>query len=86
MSLATGKQFHAFIWTELPINDQIISRVSDQATKQMQLEMTKGYPNVWWIPDIPIIEKDDKTQSEEDEIYSTHEDKHNDDITENGED
>ena len=44
-----------------------------------------GYPIFEWIPCIPITEKDDKTQSEEDEISSTHEDKHDDDITENGE-
>ena len=31
------------------------------------------------------MDKYNETQSEEDEIYSTHEDKHNDDITENGE-
>ena len=29
MSLATGKQLHDFIWTELPINDQVISRIND---------------------------------------------------------
>ena len=27
VSLATGKQLHAFIWTELPINDKVISRI-----------------------------------------------------------
>ena len=48
--------------------------------------MTKGYPIFEWIPDIPIIDKDDETQSEEDEISSTHKDEHDDDITENGED
>ena len=47
--------------------------------------MTKGYPIFEWSPGIPIKDKYNKTQSEEDEIYSTHEDKHNDDITENGE-
>ena len=33
MSLATGKQLHAFIWTELPINYQVISRVKDFSAK-----------------------------------------------------
>ena len=46
--------------------------------------MTKGYPIFEWIPGIPITEKYDKTQSEEDEISSTNEDKHDDNITENG--
>ena len=64
MSLATRKQLHAFIWTELPINDQVISRVNDLSTKEKQPEMTKGYPIFEWIPGIPITDKDDKTQSE----------------------
>ena len=46
----------------------------------------RGYPIFKWIAGIPIIDKDDDTQSEEYEIYSTHEDEHDDDITENGED
>ena len=70
MSLATIKQLHAFIWTELPINDQVISRVNDLATKENQPEMTKGYPIFKCIPGIPITDKDE----------------HDDDITENGED
>ena len=37
--------------------------------------MTKGYPIFEWIPGIPIIEKN----------LQQHEDKHDDDITENGE-
>ena len=45
--------------------------------------MTKGYPIFEWIPGIPITDKDDETQSEEDEISSIHEDKHDYDITEN---
>ena len=44
MYLATGKQLHEFIWTELPINDKFISRVNNLATKEKQPEMTKGYP------------------------------------------
>ena len=84
MSLATRKQLHVFIWTELPISDQVISRVNNLATNQKQPEMTKGYPFFEWSPGIPITDKDNQTQSEEDEIASTHEDIHNDDITENG--
>ena len=48
--------------------------------------MTKGYSIFEWIPGIPITDKDNKTQNEEDEISSTHEDEHEDYITENGED
>ena len=76
MSLATGKQLHAFIWTELSINEQVISRVNNLATKEKQPEMTKGYPLFKWIQGIPIIDKYDETQIEEDEISSTHQDEH----------
>ena len=44
MSLDTGKQYHAFIWTELPIKDQVISRVNDLPTKAKKSEVTKGNP------------------------------------------
>ena len=47
--------------------------------------MTKGYPNFEQSPGIPITDKDYQTQSEGNEISSTHEDEHDDDITENGE-
>ena len=85
MYLATRKQLHAFIWTELRINDQVISIVDDLVTNEKQPEMTKGCPIYVWIPGIPITDKDDKTQSEEDQVSSTHEGKHDDDITGNGE-
>ena len=85
MFLATGEQLHDFICTELAINKQVISRVNDLTTKEKQLEMTKGYQIFEWVPGIPITDKDDKTQSEEDEISSKHEDEHYDYITENGE-
>ena len=45
--------------------------------------MTKSYPIFEWIPGIPISDKDDETQSEEDEISSTDEDEHDYDITVN---
>ena len=48
--------------------------------------MTKGYPIFEWIPGIPITDKDDQTQSEEDEISSTHKDEHDDEITKKIED
>ena len=48
--------------------------------------MTKGYPIFEWIPGIPSTDKDNETKSEEYEISSTHEDEHDYEITENGED
>ena len=47
--------------------------------------MNKGCPIFEWISGITITDKDEETQSEEDEIYSTHEDKQSDYITENRE-
>ena len=85
MSLAIGKYFYAFIWTEIPISDQVTSRVNYLATKEKQPEMNKGYPIFEWIPGVLITYKDDETQSEADEISSTHEEEHNYEITENGE-
>ena len=43
--------------------------------------MTKEYRIFEWSPGISITEKDDETQSEEDEISSTHEDENDDYIT-----
>ena len=81
MYIVTVKQLRALIWTELTINDQVVSRVNDLATKQNQPEITKEYPIFEWSPGIPITDKDDKTQSEEDKIYSTHKDKNKYEIT-----
>ena len=86
MYLATGKQLHAFILTELTINDKVINRVKNLATKEKHPDMTKGYPIFECSPGIQITYKDDKTQNEDGGIASTHEDEDNDNITENGED
>ena len=85
MSLATGKQFHSFIWEDLPINDQVMQRVSDLTTKENQLEITKGHPIFKWIPGIPIIDKDDKNQNEDDEIAPSHGDEDDYEIPKNEE-
>ena len=47
---------YIFIWTELPINYQVICKVNNLATKDNHTEMTKGYPFFEWIPRIPIID------------------------------
>ena len=78
MYLAIAKHLHAFIWEKLPIKDQVISRVNDFSTKEKHPEMTMWCPIFEWIPGISITYKDNETQIEEDEIYSTHEDEHDD--------
>ena len=57
MYLATGKHNHDLIWTYITINDQVIYRVNNLATKEKNPEMTKGYPIFECIPGIPITEK-----------------------------
>ena len=56
--------------------------MKDLITKDKHSEMTKGCPIFEWSPVIPITCKDNKTQNEEDDIASTHEDEDYDDITE----
>ena len=46
--------------------------------------MTKGYSIFEWILGIPITDKDNNTQSEENERSSAHETNHDYDTTENG--
>ena len=57
MSLSTEKQLHAFIWTEIPINDHFINRVKELATKEKHPEMTKGCQLFECIPGKPITDK-----------------------------
>ena len=45
----TGKQFHAYIWTDLPIYGQVMQRVDVLDMKENQPDMTKGYPIFEWI-------------------------------------
>ena len=47
--------------------------------------MTQGYLIFQCIPDIPITDKNNKNQNEDNELASTHGDKDDNDITENGE-
>ena len=85
MYIATGKYLHAFICKELTIHYQVIYRVNYMANKEKYPEMTKGCPIFEWIPGIPIIDKYNEIQNEDDKIASTHEDENDDYITENGE-
>ena len=42
MSLETGKQLHTYIWTYIPISEQVIQRVDEIDTKEKHLDTTKG--------------------------------------------
>ena len=72
ISVATSKQIHVFIWTELPINDQVMQRAKYLDAKENKPEMTKGYPMFWWSPGVPITDKDEKTENEYNKIVSIH--------------
>ena len=80
MYLATGKYLHLYIWTELPINDQLLYWVNYLSTKYNQTEMTKGYPIFEWRSGIPIAYKDGDIQNEDNYIASTHEDRNDYDV------
>jgi hypothetical protein len=60
MNLHSGKRIHSFEWTELPIDEDVISRVKDLATN----EQVKGrpiireqYPLFEWVPGLLKIIK-----------------------------
>ena len=57
MSVYTGIQLHAYICTELLINEQVIHRVYNLATKGKQPEIIWGYTIFKWRPGIPIMDK-----------------------------
>ena len=42
MSLLTGKRIHAYKWTQLPINDEVIDQVHSLALAENQPELVKG--------------------------------------------
>ena len=51
----------------------VIYMVKKLPTKEKQPEMTEGYTIFEWIPGIPISDKYDEFQNEDNEIVSTHE-------------
>ena len=61
MSLLTGKQLHAYNWTELPIDDYVIDRVEVLAKDENQPVMTNGYPIFERAPGVPILVTGEET-------------------------
>ena len=55
MSLETIKKFHAFNWTEWPINDYVINRVEEMTRYKNQPIMANGYPKLKQYPGVPIL-------------------------------
>ena len=63
MSLLSGKQLHAYIFEELPINSEVISRVHELADQENQPELVNKQPVFQWsngevIGDINISMED----------------------------
>ena len=48
MNLTSGKKVNCFKWEELPIDDEVISRVNKLAKDENQPEMEIGYPDFEW--------------------------------------
>ena len=48
MSLITGRKLHAFKWVKLPINDEVIERVSDLARLEKQPIISNGNIIIEW--------------------------------------
>ena len=58
MFLVTEKQLHAYIRTEILMDEQVIQRVDELAIKGKQPDMTKGSPIFDWSPGIPIMDQE----------------------------
>ena len=63
MSLYTGKKLHAYVWKELPIDENVIERVEYLATKEKQPYHMDNNPIFEWSPGIAV----DEEEQEEDE-------------------
>ena len=85
MSLGTGKRIRAYIWMELQINEQLIQRVDDLATKGKHPKMTKRSSIFEWRPGIPIMDQSNNeptpVSKSDDEFGSFHSSDNKEDIT-----
>ena len=54
MSLYTGKCLHRYQWTEIPIDDDVITQVSDLPEGENERKMTDNYPMFEWAPGVLI--------------------------------
>ena len=71
MSLYTGKILHSYQFTELPIDDDVISKVRDLAEEDNVDKTTENYLMFEWAPGVLItddVSKEDTPTREEIEI------------------
>jgi hypothetical protein len=57
MSLYSGKRLHSYEWDELPIDDDVISRVEELGDIEDAPVMADGYPMFEWAPGEAIIDE-----------------------------
>ena len=69
MSLYTGNKIHGYIWNDIPIDNDVISRVEELADKENQPLLIDDHPLFEWAPGRPIasdtneeIELDNETE------------------------
>jgi len=90
MSLDTGRVIHSHSWQELPIDDFVISRVHDLASREGQPLLVDGYPVLEFVPGVPIRDIDQELpedvdyfddDNDDDGDYDDHDDRddHDDD-------
>ena len=67
MSLYTGKKLHAYVWTELPIDEDVIERVEYLANKENQPYHMDDHPIFEWSPGVAIDEDEEDERDGNDE-------------------
>jgi hypothetical protein len=56
MSLYTGKRLHSYEWTELPIDDDVVTTIKILARKEKGPVVKDKYPMFEWAPGVPMID------------------------------
>ena len=69
LSLETGRQLHTRKWSEQPMNDLVVEKVIEMATRQKQPKMPGKMPIFEWalgiVIDLPEMDEDDEVRGEE---------------------
>ena len=79
MSLDTWRVIHSHSWQELPIDDFVISRVHDLASREGQPLLVDGYPVFELAPGVPIRDIDQELPGNVDHLFDDNYDNDDDD-------
>ena len=77
MSIRTGRKLHGFVWKELPITEEVITRVEDLG-KQDKQPLTEKGPIFEWSP-VNIILDQQEDEEDFDNPINDLKHQHNDD-------